>query len=772
MFYNLHIYVVLYKTLISVVREYYHSKVSAASGVGSSRSGIKLLYAMPLLLYPLNLLVCWIWGTMNRFQNWYHPGHPSYTLFVLQVLFGNLQGFFHFIAYLFSSNVRVIVMRRWTKFVEWYSSLRDDKGAATKKLFVDIFNEADDDDDDDDDEFEAQVELSRLLPPGEGNAEDAGTNGTDGDAGHATKQLDKNLKQQRQQRASLRDVSIQVRHAYVTSLGVYNLIGFDDNNQQKLYQQLSTLEQKNSSRQKAGIDSEVGGSNNSISSFFQHGHGEKAGTGATYFTLFKSFCGLGVLALPSAFRLAGYVGGTLGIIVIAGISHHCMDLLLQCAVLAAAKLGRRHAAIQKQAAAKLDDDKDDAAMSSSVQASLTGGTSDSKGGAVARGDHSNSTSNSSLSVDDANGEHVAAAGSMGNGSGGGVGDDVAATTARLDSDEKSKKVVISFSVIGELAMGKIGSRLVDVCLVFSQIGFSTAYLIFIGSNVFAVVGSVGSPTLYIFVAAAAVIPLVWLQDLKHLALTSLMADAAILFGIITIFAYDLIELKAAGFDSNAKSLRVSTLPLFFGVAVFAFEGIGLVLPVQQTMEKPEDMPSMLRTTMLVLTVLFIAIGALSYMAYGAATADMITLNLPRNGLVSSVQLFYCLGLFFTYPVMMFPACKILEATGTFSSVSAYFMQRLRSSRLNSMLTAQSNDEISLRTFRLVLVFATAVVAVTTPHFTLFVNLIGSVACTMLGTGCFLSPRFFPCFLFFLAFIKIAAYHRASQHSTTAVHERD
>ena len=61
-----------------------------------------------------------------------------------------------------------------------------------------------------------------------------------------------------------------------------------------------------------------------------------------------------------------------------------------------------------------------------------------------------------------------------------------------------------------------------------------------------------------------------------------------------------------------------------------------------------------------------------------------------------------------------------------------------------MFTAQSNDEISHRTFRLILVFATAVVAVTTPHFTLFVNLIGSVACTMLGTATshFPPPDFF------------------------------
>ena len=90
-----------------------------------------------------------------------------------------------------------------------------------------------------------------------------------------------------------------------------------------------------------------------------------------------------------------------------------------------------------------------------------------------------------------------------------------------------------------------------------------------------VANNMGSPATYIFLSAAAVVPLVWLKDLKHLALTSLLADVAILFGIVTIFAYDIQALNTAGFDSNAKSLRISTFPLFFGVAVFSFEGITL-----------------------------------------------------------------------------------------------------------------------------------------------------------------------------------------------------
>lgn len=542
-----------------------------------------------------------------------------------------------------------------------FNSSENIKDGNYRNLIKEIFEAAEDENEDDDDTNGAEVELTKLLPESFKENSDSDNSKT-----HSS---DYATQVKNEHRPSL---SIQLQHSYITSLGVYNLIGFDDSQQDQLHHQLSLQEKNNPA------------TNRMISNIFNHGDGtHKNGTVATYFTLFKSFCGLGVLALPSAFRLAGYVGGTLGIIVIAATSYHCMNLLLQCAVLAQTKIN-------------------------------SGGFSANKGIEGADGKYEDNL-RTGKSTQTGSGEYGA-------------------------SVESSTTMVMSFGAIGEIAIGKIGSSLVDVCLVLSQVGFATAYLIFIGSNVFSVLNHIGEPSTYIFIAAVAVVPLVWLKDLKHLAFTSLLADAAILFGIITIFAYDLLKLSD-GVDSRAKSLRMGTLPLFFGVAVFAFEGVGLILPVQQTMQRPQDMPGLLRVTLLILTVIFISIGALSYMAYGAATADMITLNLPRNGLVSTVQVFYSLGLFFTYPVMMFPACKILEATKTYYDIQDQVIHFLRSSSSFNITFSKYvlPEDVTQRAFRLLLVLGTATIAVITPHFTLFVDLIGSIACTMLA---FVLPTIF------------------------------
>ena len=85
--------------------------------------------------------------------------------------------------------------------------------------------------------------------------------------------------------------------------------------------------------------------------------------------------------------------------------------------------------------------------------------------------------------------------------------------------------------------------------------------------------------------------------------------------------------------------------------------------------------------------------------------------------------------------MMFPACKILESTSAYGIVNSNLLHRLRSTKAHEWISEFiPSDDIVQRAFRFTLVLVSAVIAVVTPHFTLFVNLIGAVACTMLGTS--------------------------------------
>lgn len=78
---------------------------------------------------------------------------------------------------------------------------------------------------------------------------------------------------------------------------------------------------------------------------------------------------------------------------------------------------------------------------------------------------------------------------------------------------------------------------------------------------------------------------------------------------------------------------VRRLPLFFGTAIFAFEGISLVLPLQNAMREPAKFSSLggvLNVGMTVVTFIFISFGAIGYWKYGEETKGSLTLNLPEH----------------------------------------------------------------------------------------------------------------------------------------------
>lgn len=63
------------------------------------------------------------------------------------------------------------------------------------------------------------------------------------------------------------------------------------------------------------------------------------------------------------------------------------------------------------------------------------------------------------------------------------------------------------------------------------------------------------------------------------------------------------------------------------------EGIGVVLPVENTMAKPQHFlgcPGVLNITMSVVVLLYMIMGFLGYVRYGNEAQGSITLNLPTG----------------------------------------------------------------------------------------------------------------------------------------------
>ncbi|KAG6919207.1 hypothetical protein DXG01_008505 [Tephrocybe rancida] len=231
---------------------------------------------------------------------------------------------------------------------------------------------------------------------------------------------------------------------------------------------------------------------------------------------------------------------------------------------------------------------------------------------------------------------------------------------------KTKFVVSgSFGDIGGTLYGPWMRYVILGSIVISQIGFVSAYTIFVAQNFQAFVMGITHclkliPMQYFILLQCVVfLPLALVRDIAKLSGTALAADAFILAGLIYIFSSEVSIIGQRGI-ADVKMFNPKDFPLFIGTAVFSFEGIGLVIPITDSMREPHKFPAVLTGVMAFVTVLFGGAGALGYLTFGSDIETVVLVNLESNGMVQAVQFLYALAILLSIPLQFFPAVRILE----------------------------------------------------------------------------------------------------------------
>ncbi|KAL3428291.1 amino acid transporter [Phlyctema vagabunda] len=229
------------------------------------------------------------------------------------------------------------------------------------------------------------------------------------------------------------------------------------------------------------------------------------------------------------------------------------------------------------------------------------------------------------------------------------------------------KVDGSFGDMGGILYGKWMRTTILSSIVISQIGFVAAYIVFTSENLQAFILAVSDCKTYIeieyliLMQMAIFLPFSLLRDISKLGVTALIADAFILVGLLYLYYYDILTIVNQGGFADIVSFNPQDWTLFIGTAIFTFEGIGLIIPIQESMQNPKKFPPVLGGVMIIITVVFISMGALSYAAYGSATETVVILNLPQDSkLVNGVQFLYSLAILLSTPLQIFPAIRITE----------------------------------------------------------------------------------------------------------------
>ncbi|KAI0696288.1 transmembrane amino acid transporter protein-domain-containing protein [Cerioporus squamosus] len=232
---------------------------------------------------------------------------------------------------------------------------------------------------------------------------------------------------------------------------------------------------------------------------------------------------------------------------------------------------------------------------------------------------------------------------------------------------KTKFVVPgSFGDIGGTLYGPWMRYAILTSITVSQLGFVSAYIIFVSENlqsfVLAITNCAKLLGIQYFILLQMIIflPLALVRNLTKLSTTALVADAFILAGLIYIFGSE-ASIMARNGPAHVELFNAKDWPLLIGTAVFSFEGIGLVIPITDAMKEPRKFPAVLTGVMLFLMVLFGGGGAMSYLTFGADVQTVVIVNLDTTSkLTQTVQFLYSLAILLSVPLQLFPAVRIME----------------------------------------------------------------------------------------------------------------
>ncbi|ELU12760.1 hypothetical protein CAPTEDRAFT_170430 [Capitella teleta] len=267
----------------------------------------------------------------------------------------------------------------------------------------------------------------------------------------------------------------------------------------------------------------------------------------------------------------------------------------------------------------------------------------------------------------------------------------------------------------------LARTIINIFLCITQFGFCIVYILFIAENIRHIVSTHYPEAQWALQSYQALlliilIPYSLVRQLKYLAMFSLAANFLTFFGLVVILQCCFRNLQPV--TSLPVFNTANGLALYFGTAIYAFEGIGVVLPIENKMKHPDRFAGwngVLNTGMVIVAVLYLATGFYGYLSFGDDIKSSITLNLDTNNpLYLSVQVIFAVCIFLTFALQFYVPVLLIWP---------FFHQRLPSGNLR---------QYGERGMRIIFVLFCFVMAAVIPHLDLMISLVGAVSSSTLA----------------------------------------
>lgn len=273
--------------------------------------------------------------------------------------------------------------------------------------------------------------------------------------------------------------------------------------------------------------------------------------------------------------------------------------------------------------------------------------------------------------------------------------------------------------IGFRRYSGLARKAINLFLFITQMGFCCVYFLFVALNIQEVIGHYFikiDVRIYLLLMLFPMIPLNLVRNLKYLTPVSLFASILTVTGLSFTFYYMLQDLPKT---NTVKPIgQWSQLPLYFGTAIYAFEGIGVVLPLENNMKTPQDfsgLSGVLNTGMVIVASLYTSVGFFGYLKYGENVKGSITLNLPPEAILSQmVRVMMAIAIFLSYTLQFYVPVSI---AGPF---------------VRGQFDTERAKNLSETILRISLVTFTFILAAIIPNLGPIISLVGAVSSSTLA----------------------------------------
>jgi len=259
--------------------------------------------------------------------------------------------------------------------------------------------------------------------------------------------------------------------------------------------------------------------------------------------------------------------------------------------------------------------------------------------------------------------------------------------------------------------------LINLAILIEMLGVCCAYVVFVSRSIKQVAEHYWdhdwSIQIYMLFLIPPLILMNLLRSLKYLTPFSMISNFLFILGVGISYYYIFDNLPPV--SERPYFATWEQLPIFFGTTIFALEGVGVVMPLENNMKTPEHFigcPGVLNTGMVLIVTLYAMTGFFGYLKYGDMTEASVTLNLPVDQLLGQLlKMMVALGIFLTYSLLFYAAVDIL-----WPKFRDHFTRPLAAEYV----------------FRVILVLFTVAVAAVFPNLGPLLSLIGALSLSMVG----------------------------------------